>query len=365
MTYNIAEKFCVKIRCNEETGSGVLIAGNNTFYVFTAAHCLGNKRPNIEDIEIQKQSDYQSEFKNITVVDIKELDYEKDYALLEINFEDEEKLLYQYKIAHSFLPNTSVEFCGYQGINNEEYRPFSSKIITKSDSSHRFKITLIDGETFQQGGENGQYIAKGLSGSGVFIYRHKTPFLIGILNHVITKQGWNSDINCCSVHYIQKYFNDYIDLSDLSELRSWTENLDKVYAEQEIEAFKSTKSDFFEKLYRKNQVLYPKTEKANQVTTKQIKKYLSMLNNIRQLDNEAPSLYKKFKEVVKKYVDQVEDDYTRTVSNSNEAIDKKSELQQRLKDDLSFLPPNMDIDFSDFQVIEWLGVCTLNFTNND
>lgn len=365
MNYNIAEKYCVRVKCNGETGSGVLIAGNTVFYIFTAAHCLGKVKPNIEDVKIQKQSDYQSEFKDIRVTDIKEFDYEKDYALLEIEFEDEEELLYQYKIAHSFLPNTAVEFCGYQGINNEEYRPFPSRLVTHSDSNHCFKITLTEGETFHQGGENGDYIAGGLSGSGVFIYRHKTPFLIGILNSVITENAWNSDISCCSVHHIQSYFTDYIDLSDLTELRSWTENLDKVYAIHEIEAFKSTKSDFFEKLYRKNKVLYPEIDKANRVTTKQIKKYLSMLSNIRILDNEAPNLYIKFKKIVKKYVDQVEDDYTRVVSNNYEAIDKKSELQQKLKDDLEFLPNNMDIDFSDFQIIEWLGICTLNFTKND
>jgi len=90
-----------------------------------------------------------------------------------------------------------------------------------------------------------------------------------------------------------------------------------------------------------------------------------MLENIRQLDNEAPTLYIRFKEVVKRYVDQVEDDYTRTVNNNKEAIDKKSELQQSLKSDLEFLPTNMDLDFSDFQIVEWLGICTLNFTKND
>jgi hypothetical protein len=363
MTNNKAENYCVRVQCNGEKGSGVLIAGKTSFYVFTAAHCFGEEKPSIDDIIIEKQSDYKSEFQNISVIAIKEYDYEKDFALLEIDFQGEELLL--YKLGHSFIPDTKADFCGYQGINNEEYRPFSSKIVTTSDSTHCFKITLIEGETFQQGGENGQYIAGGLSGSGVFIYRHKTPFLIGILNSVISEKAWNSDINCCSVHHIKDYYKDYIDLSDLTELKSWTENLDKSYTEHEIEAFKSTESDFFWKLYRKNKVLYPELDKANRVTTKQIKKYLSMLSNIKQLDNEAPNLYVKFKEVVKRYVDQVEDDYTRVVSNSNEAIDKKDELQQRLKDDLEFLPSYMNIDFSYFQIIEWLGVCTLNFTKND
>jgi hypothetical protein len=366
MTYNTAEKYCVRIKCNGETGSGVLIAGETTFYVFTAAHCLGKERPKIEDIKIEKQSDYQSEFKDIKVVTVKEFNYEKDFALLEIDFNDEEKLLYKYKIAHSFLPDTAVEFCGYQDkINSEEYRPFKSRLITKSDSNNCFKITLAENETFHQGGEFGEYFAGGLSGSGVFVYRHKTPFLIGILISIITEKGWNSDINCCSVHHIKDYFNEYIDLSDLNELRNWKKNLDRVYTDNEIESFEKTESDFFTKLYRKNKVLYPQLERANQITTKQIKKYLAMLNNIQQLENEAPSLYIKFKEIVNKYVNQVEDDYTRIVNNSNEAIDKKSELQKRLKEDLEFLPDYMDLDFSEFQIIEWLGVCTLNFTKND
>ncbi|WP_028296187.1 trypsin-like serine protease [Olivibacter sitiensis] len=88
MTFNTAEKYCVRIKCNGETGSGVLIAGKTTFYVFTAAHCLGKAKPNIEDIKIQKQSDFKSEFKDIKVSAIKEFDSEKDYALLEINFEE-------------------------------------------------------------------------------------------------------------------------------------------------------------------------------------------------------------------------------------------------------------------------------------
>lgn len=366
MTYNTAEKYCVRIKINNEIkGSGVLIAGETTYYVFTAAHCLGEEKPNIENIKIEKQSDYQSEFKDIKVVTIKEFDYEKDYALLEIDFEGEDITLYNYKIAHNFLPDTIVEFCGYQGINNGEYRPFKSRLITISDSNNCFKITLSDNETFQQGGEFGDYIAGGLSGSGVFIYRYNTPFLIGILNSVVTEKAWNSDINCCSVYHIQNYFKEYVDLSDLTELRSWMENLNRIYTDYEIEAFEKTESDFFKKLYRKNQVLYAENEKAKRVTSKQVKKYLAMLNNIQQLENEAPSLYIKFKEVVKKYVNQVEDDYTRTVNTSNEAIDKKSELQQRLKEDLNFLPIIMDLDFSEFQIIEWLGICTLNFTNND
>ncbi len=365
MTYNQPEKYCVRVKCNDNIGSGVLIAGETTFYVFTAAHCLGKEKPNIENILIEKQRDYKSEFNDIKVVAIKEWDYEKDFALIEIDFEGEDKLLYQYNLAHRFITDTDVKFCGYQGINNNEYRPFPSKIVTTSDTNHCFKIKLSEGETFQQGGEDGHLLARGLSGSGVFIIRHNTPFLIGILNSVITDNAWNNDINCCSVDHVHDYFDSYIDLSDLNELRSWTENLEKTFTEQEIEAFKKTNSDFFKKLYKKNKVIYPNIENANSNTTRQLKRYLSMLQNIRLLENEAPHLYVKFKEIVAKYVNLVQEDYTRTVTNSNEALTQKQSLQSILKDELDFLPISMDIDFADFQIIEWLGICTLNFTNND
>jgi hypothetical protein len=365
MTYNIAENYCVRIKCNGETGSGVLIAGNTTFYVFTATHCLGKERPNIEDIKIQKQSDYQSEFKDITVVAIKEFDCEKDYALLEIDFRDEEKTLYQYKIAHSFLPNTTVEFCGYQGINNEEYRPFPSRLITNSDSNHCFKITLTNGETFQQAGEDGEYIAGGLSGSGVFVYRHKTPFLIGILNSVVTEKAWNSDINCCSVHHIKRYFNEYIDLSDLDELRIWTANLEKERTEFEIEAFKETNSKFFALLYGKNQVLYPDLMECNEITVRQIKSFLSMKENIDAYSKIYPDLFVDFKTKVSKLVNQVKTQYSLSVDKPNEAKLSQRDLQNELKSILEFMPSTTTFDLSEFQIIEWLGICTLNFTKND
>ena len=365
MIYNDPEKYCVRIKCNGNIGSGVLIAGETTLYVFTAAHCLGKEEPDIQDILIEKQNDYKSEFENIKVVALKEFDSDKDFALIEIDFEEEIRMLYQYNLAHQFITQTDVSFCGYQGVNNNEYRPFPSKIISTSDSNHCFKIKLTEGETFQQGGEDGHLLARGLSGSGVFTMRYNTPFLIGILNSVVTDKAWNDDINCCSVSHIQNYFNTYVDLSDLNELRSWTENLEKTFTDQEIKAFEESNSDFFKKLYRKNKVIHSDIEKANSISTRQIKSYLSMLQNIRILENEAPNLYIKFKSIVAKYVKLVEEDYTRTVSLSNEALNQKQILQSNLKDELDFLPKKTNIDFADFQIIEWLGMCTLNFTQND
>ena len=364
MTYNLAEKYCVRIKSNGNTGSGVLLPGKESFYVLTAAHCLGKNMPNVSDIVIEKQNDYTSEFRAITCVEIKEFNTDHDFALIEIDFDNEERLLYQYKLGRGVLSENEIKFCGYQGININQYRPFTGKVLSVSDDIGCFKITLV-GETFDQGGEDGHYLAKGLSGSGVFIYRHNSPFLIGILNSVITDKAWNDDIDCSSIKHIEEYISEYVDLSDFENLKQWNENLEKERTDREIEAFKKENSDFFEKLYRKNNVLYPEIAKANSITVKQIRKFLAMKDNIRTIENDYPILYSNFKNIVKRFVDQVEDDYSRSVTESNEAIDLKMELQNQLKSQLEALPSFTNLDLSEFQVIEWLGICTLNFVKND
>lgn len=365
MTYNLAEKYCVRIKSNGNTGSGVLLPGKESFYVLTAAHCLGKTLPNVSDIIIEKQNDYTSAFNSITSVEIKEFNLEHDFALIEIDFDNEDKLLYQYKLGRGVLSDNDVKFCGYQGgININQYRPFSGKVLSVSEDLGCFKITL-SGETFDQGGEDGHFLAKGLSGSGVFIYRHNSPFLIGILNSVITNKAWNDDIDCCSIKHIEEYISEYVDLSDFKSLKQWNENLEKERTEREIESFKKENSDFFENLYRKNNVLYPDKTKANTVTAKQIRKFLAMRDNIRTIENDYPLLYSKFKNIVKRFVDQVEDDYSRNVNESNEAIDLKMELQNQLKSEFEILPHFTNFDLSEYQVIEWLGICTLNFVKND
>lgn len=363
-THNQVENYCVRVKSNGHTGSGVLIPGKETFYVLTAAHCLGDTVPDIENIIIEKQNDYSSNFKKIKGVEIIEYNKEHDFALIEIDFEEDQKILYQYKLGRGALSENEIKFCGYQGVNIDQYRPFSGKVLTVSADHGQFKITLQD-VTFDQAGEEGQYVAKGLSGSGVFIRRHSSLFLIGILNSVVTDKAWNDDIECCSIKHLEKYITEYVDLSDFESLKKWDENLEKERTEREIETFKSENSNFFNKLYRKNQVLYPEIEKANSVTAKQIRRFLAMKDNVRTIENDYPNLYSQFKNIVKRFVIQVEDDYSRSVRENSEAINLKMELQKQLKNELEILPGFTNWDLSDYQIVEWLGICTLNFTKND
>lgn len=364
MPDNLIEKYCVRIKCNGNTGSGVIISNKETFYVFTAAHCLGETTPDIKNIKIEKQNDYISDFKNISVIRLIEHNINVDFALIEIYLERETLIQSDYKLGRAILSGSLVKFCGYQGINSEQYRPFDGCVLTNSEDKGRFKITLQD-ITFDQAGDDGHYVAKGLSGSGVFIYRHNSPFLIGILNSVITDKAWNDDIECCSVKHLEKHIPDYVDLSDFENLKKWNENIENKRTKIEIEAFKGENSDFFDKLYRKNQVLYPEIEKANKVSAKQIRKFLAMKDNVRTLENDYPHLYLKFKGIVKQFVDQVEDDYSQSVDKSNEAVNLKRELQDQLKSEFDIMPKSININLSEYQIIEWLGICTLNFTKND
>ncbi|WP_316753905.1 hypothetical protein [Pedobacter gandavensis] len=364
MANNITDKYCVRIKCNGIVGSGVLFSNEETFYVLTAAHCFGATIPDINNIIIEKQDDYASPFNNIKSTRIVEFNLEHDFALIEIDFAEEKRLLYQYKLGRGVLSNNEVKFCGYQAVNIDQHRPFEGKILSISDDKGKFKVTLVK-DTFDQAGESGHTVAKGLSGSGVFIYRHNSPFLIGILNSVFTNKAWNDDIDCCSIKHLEKYITEYVDLSDFENLKKWNENLEIERTGKEIENFKKENNGFFEKLYGKNKVLYPDIEQANKVTTKQIRKFLAMRENIRTIEDEYPMLYSKFKTIVKRYVDQVEDDYSRSVNESKEAIDIKMRLQTELKEEFKVLPEFTNIDLSEFQIIEWLGICTLNFTLND
>ena len=92
MNQKTIDKYCVRIQCNKNIGSGVLINNDKTFFVLTAAHCLGDKIPNIESINNEKQNDYAFEVENIKD-SIAELNLEKDLGLIEIDFNDEEKIL--------------------------------------------------------------------------------------------------------------------------------------------------------------------------------------------------------------------------------------------------------------------------------
>lgn len=380
MPYKLIEKTTVKVRIIKDgasfkQGSGVIIAYDNQYYVLTAYHCIGlnkdtDELPDIKNIAVEKQDTYASSFKSIEVVSIHKMQRSQDFILIEINYTDDE--IKKCSLAKNFVEEEKIRFCGYQHIDESQYRPFDGKVILISNSKFQIKLTE---DTFQQGGEDGSYIAKGLSGSGVYIIKNKKPYLVGILSSVKDEQAWNDDIDCCPIDVCLYEANSSIeDLSDIEQIKQWSENLEKGKTQEDIDNYKSLNVTFFENLLRKNKVIHDDEEKANKVTNKELKKYLSFRENISLLESRYPALYIRFQNIIKKFQDDVEDQYSRSVKDSNEAKDKKIELKDKLKEELENIlesenikNDNMKFDIADYQIIEWLLDCSLNFTkkNND
>ncbi len=367
MPERIIEQACVKISIKQgeeiiKQGSGVLVATEQSFYVLTACHCLGNTKPDLKNIIIQKQNDFKSEFNDIKVVDITRFEVEDDWALLEIDFNNEEKLLKNYPFAKNIIREQPVKFCGYQKIGSNSYRNFSAKVNTISSDNSFFVIKLIE-DTFDQQGESGKEIAEGLSGSGVFIIKSGTPYLIGILNSVNTEKAWNDDINCKAIDCLQEYINDFTDLSDENIIKRWEEELETEITKEDIEAFRATNEVFFKNIDRKNKVIYDSEEKAIEVTTKKIKKYLSFQYKIKELENYNPEIYQKFIKLINRFQDAVTDEYSRSVNNNNEAKDALIELQKDFREEVTrIFPDALKFDIAEYQITEWLLDCSLNFT---
>ncbi|MBE7645183.1 trypsin-like serine protease [Tenacibaculum finnmarkense genomovar ulcerans] len=368
MITDILEKSCVRITIKKEgeninQGSGVIIVNDNNYYVLTAFHCLGDSLPNINDIYIETQEDYKSEFKKINIVSIKSSDDIKDWVLIKIDFHDEENLLQKINLGKGFINKEQVVFYGYQGILNTQFRFFNGEINLVTTNKQEFVIKLKN-DSFSQGDLDGNEVAQGLSGSGVFIEKNEKLFLIGILNSVNTERALHDDINCCSVVNLSGIIGQIDNMSDIDFLKQWEENLENKKTIKDLENYRLLNNKYFKYLERKNKVIYDTEEIANKNTQKQLLKYLSLQENIDQLSFNNPHLHNKFINIVKKFQDAVEDDYSKSVINNNEAKNTKIDLKNHLKYELEKVIPNdIEIDLADFQVIKWLLDCSLNFTN--
>lgn len=364
---DLHERACVRITIKENNtilkqGSGVIIFHENKYYVLTALHCFGETIPDINDIFIEYQEDYNSEFENIKVISIKDHCEEKDWALIEIDYENKVSGLNNIKLGYGFVKQENVVCYGYQSISNNQFRPFYATILVTSNDNKNFQINLSN-DTFNQAGENGQYIAQGLSGSGVFLVKNRSTYLIGILTSVKTKNAWNDDINCVSVSNITEINNKIENLSDIDFLKMWDKNIENKKEDLNLKNYRSLNNDNFENLQRKNRIIYESTELADKKTSDDLIKHLALKENIDRLDNLYPELYKDFLRIVKKFQNTVEADYSITVNGNNEAKQTKIQLQNELKHDLERFLPLINIDLADYQIIEWLLNCSLNFKN--
>jgi len=361
MALELIKKSCVKISVIingtlVKQGSGVIVHSNDKFYVLTAYHCIDDNI--IGNIVIERQKNYKSEFEKINIISKVEFDETNDWILFEVDYFDEE--LKKIKTAKNFITDEKVKFYGYQNIVDNEHRNWDAKVLDSMPSA--FKITLLD-KTFQQAGEDAISIAEGLSGSGVYIIKDGIAYLIGVLCSIKSDKGLNDDIDCCLITNLIKYFAECQDLSDVNYLDKWTENLENRSVEEEIVEWKKNNVKQFEDINRKNKVLYGDTEIADRKTSLDIKNYQSFKNNVEDYEDKYPELFKKFREIIKRYKDKVEFNYTGVVNNSREAIEVRNSLDESLKNELEkiFFNPGMKLDITEYQIIEWLMDCTLNF----
>ena len=368
MSLKLIEKNCVRISIEQNgqitnQGSGVVVSFSDKYYVLTAYHCIGTN--DISEIIVENQSTYNSDPYKIEIIDIVKFDENKDWILLEIKDDENFETSTDSKVAKNFISDEEIKFCGYQNINKKEFRPWKGKILNTSDSN--FKLTIVE-DTLQQGGEDGKYFANGLSGSGVYLIKDGKPFLIGILNSVKTEKAFNDDFDCCSISCLQDLIKDYYDLSDTTNLKKWAQDLENKSANDDVEEWKELNIEEFENIDRKNKVIYEDKSKADKITSKQIRNFLSTNQKIDNLNNFAPELYLAFKNLVLRVQTMVEDDFSRTVNNGNDAKDVKIELQKYLQAEIKeIFTDEMSVKFklAEYQIINWLMDCSLNFTKND
>jgi hypothetical protein len=365
MAIELIKKSCVKISVvidgtTIKQGSGVIMHSDDKFYVLTAYHCVNDNE--IENIVIERQIHYNSDFEKIKIISKVEFDEANDWILFEINYHDND--LKSIKAAKNFISDETVNFYGYQSIIEKQHRNWKARILDSAPSA--FKITLLD-KSFQQAGEDAISIAEGLSGSGVYIIKDGIAYLIGILCSIKDEKGFNDDIDCCLITNLKNHIAECQDLSDLDYLDKWTENLEKNSVNEEFSEWKKSNNKQFKDISRKNKVLYGDEYRAKQKTSLDIKNYQSFKNNVEDYEDKYPETFKKFREIIKRYKDRVKFNYTGVVNNSREAIEVRNSLEESLKGELEkiFFNAEMKLDITEYQIIEWLIDCTLDFIPKD
>ncbi|WP_276497101.1 trypsin-like serine protease [Pontibacter litorisediminis] len=355
-------------------GSGVIVLDSGCFFLITAHHCVFGEDNEycditVDNICVEIQNGYTSEFSRVKVLEIVKFCDNNDWVLLKIEdpcIEDCSFLeIYRGK---NFVEEEQVHFCGYQNKNPNEYRPWKAKVLTISKSKDQFKITLED-KTFDQGGEEGVLLAKGLSGSGVFILRGKELYLIGILKSVVGDKALNDDLDCCSItNLLDSLTDDYKNLSDLNLLEQYVKEVDQAKSEEDVERWSENNVEDFENLIRKHRVLYSE-KKAVEFTSDRILEFLcqnAILDNIRKDNGDLLAKYERTAVTFEKRVKQA---YTRNVTDRDLAKDLLGKLESDFalfikdifKDDSNYL----NTELARHKVTEWLMNCSFDFQEEE
>jgi hypothetical protein len=258
-----------------------------------------------------------------------------------------------------------VYFAGFQHLNANSRRSFKGEII--DIAANQFKIKLKD-DSFNQGSEEGSNIAKGLSGSGVFIVRTDSIYLIGILKSVIGDIALNDDIDCSPITLLDSILLEKsIDLGKIAISGEWENITEKKCTEEDIQNWVDSHDEYFEKLLRKNRVLYPE-DKAKEITRERILKFLEQEYKNNQIRNSS-DIITKYENTSKVFEETVKNDYTRNVSNSKEAKDLliklESDFKSHIKDLINDKSNKLTLELAKHKITEWLMNCSFNFIEDD
>lgn len=363
---------CVRtyINYNDELvnqGSGVIVVHGDKYFVLTAEHCIVGENEEFKDIPVEKilieyQEDYTAPFKRIKVIEVTELDKLHDWALLEIEKPDIDCDFLKVQLGDKFMLDEGIYFRGYQNYNNASPRTWQGQIIDLAEDE--FLIT-INGGSFEQGGELGSILAKGLSGSGVYIIRANSIYLIGHLKQVIGELALNNDIKCCKLTNLTKVLNkrDWTDMGSISELDLWEKASEKMITDEDVKAWIESNDDYFKKLLRKAKTLYP-NEKAEVIARERILNFLDQEYRNNQIRN-VSDLIVRYEATSEMFEKSVKSDYTRNVESRSEAKDLllklQSEFSEHIKDLVNDKSNKRNMELAKHKVTWWLMNCSFDF----
>ncbi|GLU57329.1 hypothetical protein Dfri01_67900 [Dyadobacter frigoris] len=207
---NICVRTSIEQENNEKVnfGSGIIIRDENNLFILTAAHCIFGENNEYKNYELSKihieRFTSEDEVQRVNICEIYSYNRSQDWALLKVSM-TEEFLSYPNLIrCKDFTLDEQVSFGGFSQ-KYGEYRQFDAKVI-KNNSPGAFKISLAN-KTFSSGSVEGSELAKGLSGSGVFIIKNEATYLIGLAKSVIGDDAYFDDIRCTSIQLLDSEFS--------------------------------------------------------------------------------------------------------------------------------------------------------------
>jgi hypothetical protein len=346
-------------------GSGILISNADNYFTITAYHCIYGENEeytgfDITKIWIEYQVDYVSSFNRINIIEIVADNKDEDWIILKVEKPSIGVDFIKIRNGIKFVEE-AVYFAGFQHMNPDSHRPFDGEIINIADK--QFKIKL-KGDTFNQGSQEGSDIAKGLSGSGVFIIRTDMVYLIGILKSVIGDIALNDDIECSPISFLDSVLQEKcIDLGEIAISGEWENITEKICTEVDIKNWVESNDDYFNHLLRKNRVLYPE-EKAKEETRKRILKFLEQEYKNDQI-RKSSNLINRYEETSKVFEESVKSDYTRDVTDREKAKDLllklELEFKEHIKDLIKDNSNKITLELAKHKVTEWLMNCSFDF----